>query len=134
MLALLHIRVLFVYRLCYCDVVQFCYLHKPLNIEITQFSGALVDDTLHFAHGIVCEDNLFPFGMRGTASINILPHTLTKSICIFVFLSINFAFLTAYGLNLFLEQFQPIASYRLARLFDRYFLYIGKIFAGNVGT
>lgn len=110
MLGLLHIRVLFIYQLCYCNIVQFCYLRNPPNIENTQFSGALVDDTLHFAHGIICEDNLFPFGVCGTANINILGHTLIKNICIFVFLSINFAFLTAYGLNLLLEQIQPIAS------------------------
>lgn len=46
---------------------------------------------------------------------------LIKNICIFSSLSISSAFLTAYGLTLLLEQFQPAASQRLARPFDRYF-------------
>lgn len=65
---------------------------------------------LRFAHGVICEDNVFPFGVCGTASVNILCHTLIKNICTSIFLSINFAFLAAYGLNLLLEQFQPVAS------------------------
>lgn len=107
----LHIRVLFIYKLCYWNIGQFCYFHKPLNIENTQFGGGLVDDiyALHMASSVRIM-NVFPLGVCGTANINILCHTLIKSVCIFIFLNINFAFLTAYGSNLLLEQFQPVAS------------------------
>jgi len=109
MLVLLHIRVLFSYKLCYCNAVHFCYLHKPLK---TGMHGSaepwlVVLYSLHMASSV----RKISFRLvSGTANINILCHTLFKNICIFVFLSINFAFLTAYGLKLWLEQFQPVVS------------------------
>lgn len=93
---------LFMHKLYFCHPAHFCSSPKSPNIEGQQHFGQ------KYPKLFTWEGKLFPFGLGGTANINIWAHPLPSNICIFVFLTINFAFLAAYGLSLALEQFQPV--------------------------
>lgn len=110
--------------------LYFCHTALTQISKYWGASSALVRNTPNFSHGIICEGKLFPFGLCGTANINIWAHPLGSNICIFVFFTINFAFLAAYGLSLALEQFQLSARLLLLEIFSK----IGKIAAGKGGT
>lgn len=94
------------------------------NLQILRPSSTLVRNTPNFSHGIIWEGRLFPFGLGGTANINIWAHPLPPNVCIFVFFAINFAFLPAYGLSLALQHFEPVQGFLLESL--NFFFAAGK--------
>lgn len=94
----------FMHKLFFCHIAHFCSSPESPNIEGQQHFGQKSPKLFTWHH---LWGETVPIWAGGTANINIWAHPLPSNICIFVFFTINFAFLAAYGLSLALEQFQP---------------------------